>query len=258
MAQYPGYVVTAQSAQPADTRTIQTRLNAVGCGPLEVNGRFDPATDAAVRLFQSRSIDATGRALGIDGHVGPLTWFALFGESAFAPSDPPSPLAAAAFAAAHSQIGVREDPNRPNRGPEVDQYLTAAGYDPAAGSHAWCAAFAYWCYKQAAVNGVTNPLPRTGGVLDHWERAAGVGRATRVGTEQALAEPQRISQGALFVIDHGHGKGHMGVVEGCSGGLLTTIEGNTNGGGGREGDGVYRRVMARKLRDINRGFIVYR
>ena len=34
---------------------------------------------------------------------------------------------------------------------------------------------------------------------------------------------------------------HVGLVEKSEGDWLVTIEGNTNGGGSRDGDGVYRR-----------------
>ncbi len=52
---------------------LQAQLNLAGTdpGPLQLDGRFGPLTDAAVRDFQ----DSAG--LTIDGTVGPLTWAAL-------------------------------------------------------------------------------------------------------------------------------------------------------------------------------------
>jgi hypothetical protein len=60
--------------------------------------------------------------------------------------------------------------------------------------------------------------------------------------------------GDVFVIDHGHGLGHVGFVESFRpDGLLVTVEGNTNPEGSREGDGVYRRTRRRE--EVNRGFL---
>jgi len=55
---------------------------------------------------------------------------------------------------------------------------------------------------------------------------------------------------------YGGGLGHTGIVEKVNGGFLTTIEGNTNDGGSREGIGVFRRT-GRKIKDINKGFLQY-
>ena len=62
-----------------------------------------------------------------------------------------------------------EQPPGSNRGPKVDQYLTAVGLNPAGGSFAWCAAFVYWCFRKASEElGVPNPAVKTAGALDVW------------------------------------------------------------------------------------------
>lgn len=125
---------------------------------------------------------------------------------------------------AQSQLGVSEQPPGSNRGPEVDQYLASVGIAFAA---AWCAAFVYWCHQQASITGV----PKTGGVLDLWNKAA----------SNRVTEPQ---PGDVFILDFGGGKGHTGIVESVDGDTLTTIEGNTNDDGSREGYEVARRTRS--------------
>jgi hypothetical protein len=72
---------------------------------------------------------------------------------------------------------------------------------------------------------------------------------------QAVANPDLVRAGMIFIMDHGGGLGHTGLVERVQGGLITTIEGNTNTAMSREGGGVYR--LTRKLAEINKGFIDY-
>jgi hypothetical protein len=101
---------------------------------------------------------------------------------------------------------------------------------------------------------VPNPMVRTAGCLDHWNRAPAQG-AKRVLAAQAVRNPELVRAGMIFIMDHGGGLGHTGLVESVQGGLITTIEGNTNTALSREGGGVYR--LSRKLVEINKGFIDY-
>ncbi len=66
-------------------KRLQTILNGLSFGPLDVDGSFGPATLAAVKAFQqSNGLDA-------DGSVGPLTWGKLLGDPVPAPTEPPAP-----------------------------------------------------------------------------------------------------------------------------------------------------------------------
>lgn len=53
-------------------KTIQTLLQPYGAG--DIDGRYGPATEAAVKAFQAGHRDLDGKALEVDGKVGPLTW----------------------------------------------------------------------------------------------------------------------------------------------------------------------------------------
>ena len=102
--------------------------------------------------------------------------------------------------------------------------------------------------------GRSNPMVKTAGCLDHWRRAPSR-KAQRILKQRAVGNPDLVRPGMIFIIDHGGGFGHTGLVEKVAGGLLTTIEGNTDASRTREGGGVYR--LTRKIVDINKGFIDY-
>jgi hypothetical protein len=208
-----------------------------------------------IKLFQARFTDGSGRPLKQDGEVGALTWEALFGAGTVPGSetaDSPLLTQVLAVASAEEALQVREIPPNSNRGPQVDVYLRRAGVSPGL---SWCCAFVYYCFDEASKGiGVPNPMVRTAGCLDHWSRAPGQG-AQRIQAAQAVRNPDLVRSGMVFIMDHGGGLGHTGLVESVQGGLITTIEGNTNTALSREGGGVYR--LTRKLVEINKGFIDY-
>ncbi len=145
--------------------------------------------------------------------------------------------------------GVRE--SRPNRGETVDLFIRSVGIDPEeyeaqhGAGPSWCAAFVHFCGARAAASlGEGCPVPKTAGAI----------RLFQYGLTNGLVvhDPR---PGDVFAIDHGMGKGHVGIVtmDVPDKGHVLTIEGNTNGSGGRNGDGVYRRT--RPLAEINLGFV---
>lgn len=136
-------------------------------------------------------------------------------------------LAAGALAEAAARIGVKENQRTKNSGLEVDEYLRAVGLGP---GYAWCSAFVYYCSREAARNlHATTPVPRTAGALKMWALA------------DAACRSQTPAVGAVIVLDHGDGKGHVGFVEAVhDDGSITSIEGNTNEAGSREGNAVAR------------------
>lgn len=131
-----------------------------------------------------------------------------------------------------TQLGVEEIPRGSNWGAPVQGYLKSVGIGfPAA----WCMAFVYWCNEQAAKQlGIKNPLFKTGGVLNQWNKTPKTNKV-------AKNSPQT---GDIFIMDYGHGLGHTGIVERVEGNILHTIEGNTNDTGSREGYEVCRKTRS--------------
>lgn len=161
-------------------------------------------------------------------------------------------LSQKALEIAVSQEGVSEQPKGSNRGPEVDEYLRSVGLDPK-GKYAWCAAFVYWCFAQAATQlQVSNPVFKTAGVLNHWNKA----KARKILGGVALADPNLIKPGMIFIMKFGGGTGHTGFVRRIDPiqKLIYTVEGNTNDDGSREG---YEVALRKRPISSMFGFIDY-
>jgi hypothetical protein len=152
-----------------------------------------------------------------------------------------TPLVTAVLRHAAAQVGVRECGR--NRGERVEEYQLAAGAHP---GDPWCAAFVSWCFALASQElGIPCPVHLTARALDLWRKSP------------ALLRTSWPTAGSIFVQDHGAGLGHCGLVESVTDRdlVFVSIEGNTGPGGGREGDGVYRRT--RRLEEINLGYVDY-
>jgi hypothetical protein len=259
---YPKRIIKVGESDREIVKALKARLNdvlAIGADPaLRLDPEepsFGPKMKRVVKLFQARNVDAEGRPLKQDGEVGSVTWSVLFGSDSVTTTSATEDALLArvlSIAAGEEAKAVREMPKNSNRGPQVDGYLRRAGVPP---GYAWCCAFVYWCFDEASKTlALTNPMVKTGGCIDHWNRAVAKG-AQRIATRAALADPGLIKPGMVFVMDHGGGLGHTGLVENVAGGLITTVEGNTDASRTREGGGVYR--LKRKIVEVNKGFIDY-
>lgn len=240
---YPGKLVRQGHRDVAIVEAVQARLTALGYGGGFKVGLFDATMRATVELFQAQNVDRNNLPLAIDGAIGPTTWATLFGIEADGARDQDAsdPLLAAALAVARSQVGVRETAGQPNRGKEVDEYIRCCGLDPDKADptqgYAWCAAFVYWCFEEAAQKlGQPNPVPQAAGVLNVWRRS----KSQRIGDLSTEFGVKRLRPGSLFVMNFGKGRGHIGFVERHVGRRLFTIEGNSNNDGSRDGTGVFR------------------
>jgi hypothetical protein len=144
--------------------------------------------------------------------------------------------------AAESQVGQREEGN--NGGAAVRKYQNATWYAP--GEWAWCAAFVCWSFREALKKS-PQPMqrPTTPGAwaFEKW--------ATKEGAE--LIKPASytlVKRGDILVYTFSHiGIAAMDELDG----KVETVEGNTNTGGDREGDGVYRKTREKsEIRSIIR------
>ncbi|MDM1033820.1 CHAP domain-containing protein [Myroides odoratimimus] len=139
---------------------------------------------------------------------------------------------------AQSQMNVQEWPIKNNKGPGVKKYLNSVGLGE---GYAWCMAFVYWCVQEVCNDyKLSNPLLKTGGVLNQWNSRANL----HVSTPQP---------GDIFIMDFGKGQGHTGIVIEVQGDSIVSIEGNTNDEASREGYIVAKKK--RKISSINKGFL---
>lgn len=146
-------------------------------------------------------------------------------------------IAEAVAKAAESKIGVRESGGH-NKGKDLAPFFAADWYKPNAtdDGYAWCAAFVCWAV-QTAVAGrkITFQPPRTPSAwgMEAWSLAQD--------NSTWLRKPHDgdIKRGDIVVFRFSHVG--IAVSDATTDGWVTTVEGNTNAAGSREGDGVYRK-----------------
>ena len=131
------------------------------------------------------------------------------------------------------EIGVREKTNK-NDGKRIGEYLSYTGLPE---GYAWCAAFVSWTFMEA---GFKEPKTAWSPSLFPakriiWKRSGGL-----VKRDHKVTVPSR---GDVFGIYYTSYKriAHAGFVDEWGDKYAITVEGNTNDGGIREGDGVYRK-----------------
>ena len=154
-------------------------------------------------------------------------------------------------------VNVKEIPKGSNYGKEVTRYLKTTGLDnekeyrktkynkkgePYNQGYAWCMAFVYTMFDDFVKKlGLSNPLPKTAGVLNHWDRADS---SLKIPASVARKDPSLVKPGQIFFLETNKAKrrGHTGIVTAVNVANQTydTIEGNTNDKKSREGDRVGR------------------
>ena len=128
-----------------------------------------------------------------------------------------------------AEVGVREATGR-NDGAEVEKYLASTGLS---GGYAWCAAFVAWTFEQADIRTVKSA----------WSPAwFPEGKTIYVRGNPSNMIPQRADVFGIY-FSNLRRIAHVGFIDEWqeSSSFAITVEGNTNGSGSREGDGVYRK-----------------
>lgn len=126
------------------------------------------------------------------------------------------------------QLDVREVTS--NSSPMIDTYLQSVGFNEPV---PWCAAFVSWNLNQV---GVDNP---NSAWSPSFARDKNVIWYSKTGYKQGGIEA-KTGDVVTFYYTRLQRVGHVGFfIKESKSGYFITIEGNTNGGGSREGDGVY-------------------
>lgn len=156
-----------------------------------------------------------------------------------------SKLAHTIIQVAAAEVGT-EEIDGTNCGPRVNEYKAATRL-PATESWPWCAAFVCWCVREAMERaGIhetpTFQRPRTAGAwdLENWSRAQDNSTQTR------KPHHDDIQPGDILCFTFSHTG--IATSEPDAEGYVSTIEGNTDAAGSREGGGVFRK--RRKLSAI--------
>jgi hypothetical protein len=141
---------------------------------------------------------------------------------------------------AKAEIGVEEKGN--NKGKQVARYLRTTGLGP---GYPWCAAFVNWVLLQN-----DRPTPQA---KQAWSPAWFP--ANRTVLQRGAVEATQPQCGDVFGIYFSSKEriAHVGLIEEKSNGYFITVEGNTDGAGSRDGQGVYRkRRVVRNVYKVSR------
>jgi len=180
-------------------------------------------------------IKAVQNLIGVssDGRDGPITWNAILAElSKDHGSAASGGIADIMVSIARGEIGVSEVDGT-NCGPRVNEYKAATWLDPKE-AWPWCAAFICWVVREAIEQkDVDCKRPKTAGAWDfeNWAK-----QQSGKGVELRKPTNEDIKAGDIVVFKFSHIGLAVGDVD--ASGYVKTVEGNTNGGGSREGGSV--------------------
>lgn len=205
-----------------DVRRVQEWLNLRGYG-LSIDGDFGRVTADVVMRYQR------AHRLRPTGSVGARTFASLVSPMTSAlrkQKRKPSRLAAAVLACAGAHLAQHpREVGGPNRGPWVRLYMNGVEGQP------WCAGFVSFVLSQAAA-AARVPMPIAGSVS--CDELAAQARAKDI----LVTEDHRaaLRGGVIFLVRRTPTDWtHTGFVAEARPDLFTTIEGNTNDDGEREG-----------------------
>ena len=151
---------------------------------------------------------------------------------------------------ANEYLSVREVPRNSNLGPQVEEFQRSVGEHAVGG--AWCSCFVYYiCLQVANSMKLDTKVKKTARAMAHWYYAPDsdlewldVKDASKVRPGMMfvqIANENRLLDARRRDIEKA--SGHIGFVTSTvdEAGWFSSVEGNTNPGGSREGGGVYAR-----------------
>lgn len=199
---------------------------------VSIDGQFGPATDTAVRTLQQQ------QSLTANGIVDDVTYSALVSPiaAALAPIASSSSLGNDIVACGEQHIAQHpREIGGQNRGPWVRLYMNGEE----GSEFPWCAGFACFVMRQAAAG---RSLPFTPSVS--CDEIAQSAKQRGLFREGGSITPEEIRPGSFFLVRRATGQGwhHTGIVVAADEQTVTTIEGNTNDDGSREGYEAIKRV----------------
>jgi hypothetical protein len=223
-------------------RLIQEWLTLQG-SHVVVDGDYGPATEAAVKQFQTQATVPT------DGVVNRRT-FELLVEPMTAALRPISAdgRSLGELVVAYAQQHLLQHPREvggENRGPWVRLYMGGRqGSD-----WPWCAGFVCFCLKQAC-QAVHTAMPITASFSCD-SLAASARERNRFLRQPSAADRSAVSPGCLFLSRRSSNDWiHTGIVISSASETFDTVEGNTNDEGSPNGFEVCRRVRGYGEKDF--------
>jgi hypothetical protein len=133
--------------------------------------------------------------------------------------------------------GIKETSK--NQGVGIEKYWGATWYkDGYKNREPWCAAFTCWLFQEGMKDDkYTFKAPQTPAAygFENW--------CLKQDNSVLLKRSGKISKGDIVIFNFSH----IGIaIEDEANGVVTTVEGNTDAAGSREGGGVFRKVRNRK------------
>jgi hypothetical protein len=224
----------------AKVRLVQEwlTLNDVAVVP---DGKFGAATEAAVIAFQKK------RKLAPTGVATTKTFEALVEPMKAALVDIPKKGNLGATVVAYAKQHLKSQPREvggENEGPWVRLYMN--GNEGA--QFPWCAGFACFVLRQAcAAHGIGTPITPSVSC----DSLAASAKLNGLFVRETEADPARIKAGSLFLNRRTpEDWTHVGIVTAATPEFFSTVEGNTNDQGSREGFEVCARTRGYASKDF--------
>lgn len=225
-----------------DVKKLQVALVAAGYNIL-ADGKFGMTTRNAVVAVQIAGRDTTGKSLLPDGVVGQKTWSALFGwdRQHLEKVTGEFQNSLVEVALKYFQLGVTEDLDKnglgKNTGKYINDWIKFCGLEP---PQPWCAAaVCSWLDEARKSEKLNIDLPHTASAADLFEWFS----ESRVHTGKLISDiiPVKGDIGFIYFSTLGRIGHTFVIVDVPSADTVTTIEGNSNPGGSRDGYQVARR-----------------